>query len=236
MSFPKILIACPTYEGMSYCLDEFLTAVRSLTYKNVDILIADNSKDNSYADRIRRQGFNVIRYERRTSAKQTLVETRNLLRQKFLNGGYDHFFSVEQDVILTPNIIQELLKHEKEIISGVYYKFKEISEIRTYYPLLMTACDKEGNQILTDEPDCLIRDMYKHEVEEPKLMQVEAAGLGCMMIARKVLEKIGFRYDADKNAYDDMLFALDCKKAGFKIYADTGLKCRHLIEGKPEYQ
>ncbi len=236
MSQPKILIACPTYEGMSYCLDEFLAAIRSLNYSSADILIADNSESESYANRIKDKGFNVIRCKRCASAKQTIIETRNALRQDFLKGDYDHFFSVEQDVILTPTIIEELLKHKKEIISGVYYKFKEISGIRTYYPLLMTACDADGNQMQTDEPDCLIRDMYRHEVEEPRLIQVEAAGLGCMMIARKVLEKIAFRYDESKKAYDDMLFALDAKKAGFRIYADTKLKCRHLIEGKPKYQ
>ena len=39
--FPKVLVGCPTYSGFGYCLDRFLARVKSLSYKNYDVLIAD---------------------------------------------------------------------------------------------------------------------------------------------------------------------------------------------------
>lgn len=232
---PKIFIGVPTYAGMSYCLDEFLECIKNLNYSNFKILFADNSEDNTYSQKLQNKGFEVIKTKRFQNPRQTIVESRNVLREEFLKSGYDYFFSVEQDVMITPNIIYTLLKHQKDIISGVYYKTKEIFGIKTYYPLLMIACDKDGNQITTNQPDCLIRDMYRHEVEDNKLIQVEGSGLGCILITRKVLEKIKFRFEEDKAAFDDMFFALDAKNEKFQIWADTSLKCKHNIDGKLDY-
>ncbi len=232
---PKVLIAIPTYDGMSYCLNEFLEAINKLTYSNFDVLIVDNSKTDEYSEKIRDLGFKVLRSQKFENPRETIVEARNLLRSEFLKGDYDYFFSVEQDVILVPDMIQKMLQHQKDIISGVYYKIREIAGIKNYYPLLMVACDEQGNAIETDKIDCSIRDMYRHEVDGDKLIPVEASGLGCIMILRNVVEKVRFRYDPEKQAFDDMLFALDSKKQGFKIWADTSLKCKHLLEGKPAY-
>ena len=49
---PKVLVGCPTYSGMEYCLDKYAKTVKSLTHPNYDILLVDNSKDNSYNLRI----------------------------------------------------------------------------------------------------------------------------------------------------------------------------------------
>ncbi|MBS3112538.1 hypothetical protein J4418_00430 [Candidatus Woesearchaeota archaeon] len=233
--FPKVLIAIPTYEGMKYCLNDFIIGLKSLIYDNFEVLFVDNSHSDTYFNLIQEQGYAVIKSKRFKNPRETIVNSRNLLRQIFLNGDYDYFFSVEQDVILTSEIIPTMLSLQKEIVSGVYYKTKGALGFKVYYPVLMTACDENGNIIETNKDDCLIRDMYREEVEIGKLIKVEASGLGCVMIARRVLEKVEFRYEEEKNAYDDMFFAIDTKKQGFQIWADTGLKCKHILEGKPEY-
>ena len=45
---PAILIACPTYQGMKYCINEFIQRLNQLTYPNYDILIVDNSNTLDY--------------------------------------------------------------------------------------------------------------------------------------------------------------------------------------------
>ncbi|MFA5142221.1 MAG: glycosyltransferase [Candidatus Woesearchaeota archaeon] len=235
MNQPRVLIACPTYEGMSYCLTEFLDAIKSLTYSNFEVLFVDNSKTDEYSKLIESKGYKVLRTVRFLNNRMNIVNSRNILRDRFIEGGYDYFFSVEQDVVLLPDAIERLLSHGKEIASGVYYKYKEECGFKVWYPVLMTACDKEGNAIVSSEPDCLIRNMYSSEVEGNSLIEIEAAGLGCVMVSRKVLDKIKFRVENGKKSYDDMMFSVDVKKNGFKMYADTSLKCKHLLDGKPEY-
>ncbi len=53
------------------------------------------------------------------------------------------------------------------------------------------------------------------------------------MIHRDVLEKVKFRYDLTNcEGTDDIFFCMDARKEGFKIYADTAIKCKHKISGK----
>ena len=67
---PKILIAIPTYEGMSYCLSEFLDALKKLTYIKFDVLIADNSANDNYSQNLKKKGFKVIRSKRFENSKK----------------------------------------------------------------------------------------------------------------------------------------------------------------------
>ena len=57
-------------------------------------------------------------------------------------------------------------------------------------------------------------------------------GLGQnFLIDRNILEKIKFRYEL--NTFDDRWFFLDLYNLGVKVYADTSLKCKHLIYNRP---
>ena len=49
----RVLVGCPTYEGYKYCLKDYINGVKSLTYPDYDVLIADNSKGNDYAHEIK---------------------------------------------------------------------------------------------------------------------------------------------------------------------------------------
>ena len=66
------------------------------------------------------------------------------------------------------------------------------------------------------------------------LLKIDYCGLGCVLIHRKVLEKVKFRYDTNEGvATDDIFFCIDAREKGFKIYLDTEVKCKHLILGRP---
>jgi len=219
---PRILIGCPTYEGKAYCLEEFVNGLRKMTYKNKDILLVDNSKTDSYKQKLEQLGINVIKDVQVNSPMQTLVNGRNILRQKVLDEGYDYFFSLEQDVVPPPNVLEKLLEHNKQIITAIYwtiYKFKGIQKVR---PLLWRPSQQKDKMIFMNK-EARIHGLYK----------IRMTGLGALLIHRNVLEKIRFRVTSNK-AYDDVSFFNDVIEKGFEAYADTSQQCMHFlnIEGK----
>ncbi len=229
----RVLVGCPTYEGMSYCLKQYIEAIKNLSFDGYDVLLVDNSNNDTYYKKLLSKGVKVLRIMPLEDHRETIVKARNVIKEFVINGNYDYFLSLEQDVIPPKDVIEKLLRHNKKIVSGVYYKYKEINNNKVFYPILMVAVDENGKRIETNDPDCLIRDMYREEIEEDKLMKVEGCGLGCVLIHKEVLEKLSFRVEEGKEAYDDMFFSIDTKKNGFEIFADTSVKCKHfLIESK----
>ena len=78
MNNPKILVAAPTYSIMKYCDERFLSRIKALTYPNYDILIVDNSRENSYFKEIQNQGINVIHDNpQEQNNMKRLVSSRN---------------------------------------------------------------------------------------------------------------------------------------------------------------
>ena len=96
---PKILVGCPTSHHKAYCLKEYAEAVKSLDYPNYDILLVDNSPDEDYINKIKEHGLSVIKGHYFEGARDRIIASRNILRQKAIDEGYDYFFSLEQDVI-----------------------------------------------------------------------------------------------------------------------------------------
>ena len=216
----KILVGCPTSEHKEYCLKEYIEAIKNLSYKNYNILLVDNSKDDRYYNKIKSLGINVIKDKYLERARDRIVHSRNIIREYVLDNGYDYFLSLEQDVIPPKDIIERLLRHDKDIVSGVYFKeFITKSGLKNILPLLYNS--KEGYEYLFQ--------LNEDDISGNKLIKVRGCGLGCVLIKRKVLDVIKFRYDDKNKAFDDMWFSYDANKKGFFIYSDTGVRCKHLI-------
>ena len=214
---PKILVGCPTSDYKEYCLEEYSKAVKSLTYKNYDILLVDNSKNENYIKKIRSFNLPVIKGPYFPGAKKRIIKSRNLLREKAIEGKYDYFLSLEQDIIPPKDIIERLLKAKKDIISAVYFMPRDLE-------LVPMIAIKEG------ESYGYIPFNYVDKSKE--IIRVDYTGLGSLLISRKVIEKIEFKTDA-KPGFDDWWFCKDAKKNNFKIYADTSIKCKHLLNNRP---
>jgi len=69
------------------------------------------------------------------------------------------------------------------------------------------------------------------EIPENELIEVITSGLGCVLIKRKVLENVEFRYEKNKEPWDDVWFCEDARQKGFKVYVDTSVRCKHFIKG-----
>ena len=228
MEYPKVLLGGPVSDHHDYCYEEFLKAVKSLTYPNLDILFVDNSKNEDFYNKIKKD-LPTTRIEYNENVKVRLVESRNLAREKVLKEGYDYLFCLDQDVIPPNNIIEMLIELNKEITSGVYY-----NEFTKYNPTTKTiekrklpiawVLNREGNALVPIREDIM---------NSGKVIKVRTIGTGCILIHRNVLEKIKFRYQNDKDGMDDVFFCTDAVNLGYEIFVDTKIKCEHLYEKRP---
>ncbi|MBI4045040.1 MAG: glycosyltransferase [Candidatus Diapherotrites archaeon] len=231
MPFPRVLVGCPTSEAKAYCLERFLGGLKSLTYQNFEVCLVDNSKTNEYCELLEkhakefeketgkrfavlREGLNIEK------ARQRVVFCRNLLRQKALDEGFDYFFSLEQDVIPPPDIIERLLSHKKEICGGAYLNLMPTGHMSA----VAFKFESEENR-----RNALLTPLGLMNLFPSRLMEVDATGLGAILIHRSVLGKISFRVEEDSTAFDDIFFGRDARNAGYKIFLDSSMFCLHLF-------
>ena len=223
-NYPKVLVACPTNRCKGYILERFVDRVKNLDYPNYDILLVDNSKGNSYYNKIKKLGVPVIKSKYYEDSMTRMIESRNIIRDKVLNEGYDYFFSLEQDVIPRPDVLKILVSHKKNVVAGWYYINHPVPE--NPYVFSRMCCAKEWT---------MVNMKFMHVaptgqvMTENRLMKSSLISLGVCLISRKVLEQIKFKhYYGFPNHHDDTWFCFDCEKKGFKMYTDTDLLVPHF--------
>jgi GT2 family glycosyltransferase len=124
-------------------------------------------------------------------------------------------------MVFPPNIVEMLLKHDKDVVSGLYFLRKMLLPSFRFLK-------EDGNY------------QSSYEFEKNSLIKVDACGLGCMLIKRKVLEKVSsqnqgkplFFTKYEKNSRtkvfgEDTVFCELIKKAGFEIFVATGVVLGH---------
>jgi cellulose synthase/poly-beta-1,6-N-acetylglucosamine synthase-like glycosyltransferase len=52
----KVLVACPIFEGMRYCFNEFIESVKKIDYPSFDILVVDNSRKKDFYEKLKEVG------------------------------------------------------------------------------------------------------------------------------------------------------------------------------------
>lgn len=231
---PKVLVGSPTAAPYAYCLPDWVARVKELTYPNKTAVLVDNSETEAYDKTIDKYGVKAVKdKEFVKDSRLRLPHSRNILRRMVLDEGYDYFLSLEQDVIPPVNVIELLIRHNKKMVSGVYYKYfnieykhegKPVKIVRKLMPLLAGYIPG-----INQKMDFLGAD----DVERPRCFPIRFCGLGCVLIHRDVLAKVPFRADITVKGHDDIWFSNDVFDQGFRMYVDTGVKCKHMISGKP---
>lgn len=218
----SVLLNCPTYDKKKYCLKEWIGAVKNLSYP-CDILLADNSDTDEYASLLQSLGCEVIRTPALDNPRTRVVAARNALRKRFLDGGWSHFFSLEQDVIPPKDAIERLLGQKKDVVAGLYHSLFTLKGVPRVRPLMWKAVDTH------------LMEFMRKEAKTPGLYPVRGTGLGCIMISREVLEKIEFRVVSHGKAFDDLPFCTDAIAQGYPVFLDSSIVCRHIILYEGQY-
>ena len=214
--WPKVLIGIPTYNGKDYCLDEFIESIKKIDYPNKEIIFMDNSDDLMHAEIIRKKGFNTV-YLKAKDYYDKIIRSRNAIRSYFLAKDFDYLFFIDSDVMVPADALQKLVKHDKDIVSGVVYTIWTLEGQTKIRPILFEYNDETTRKIM------------KTKSKTPGLHEIAACGAGCMLVKRKVHAKISFAMPEDKKTSEDYWFCYLAEKQGFKIYADTSVQCKHSI-------
>jgi len=151
------------------------------------------------------------------------VENRHRIMHDFLNGDYDYLISLDSDNPPTRNII-DLVFYDLDIVGCPTPVWANI--LRGDYPIYWNAMDKKD-------------DGFKQHVPSSNgLEEVDAVGTGCIVIARRVLEKLQnslpfideYNSKGFREVGHDYGFCTRAKEAGFKVYAHFGYSCKHFNE------
>ena len=155
-----------------------------------------------------------------TSGSTYLPEARNLVQNQFLERSKNDFlWMLDSDVIPPPGIVEKLLTHmrKKDVrIVGGWYKIKA-------EPYLPVVYHDDG---FDDKGIAKYRQYGNNEVGTG-LAEVDAAGAGCWMVHRSVLEAVGKSPFHMKEGGEDLLFCRKVREAGFKLFIDWSQACAH---------
>ncbi|MBI4096076.1 MAG: hypothetical protein HY438_04400 [DPANN group archaeon] len=235
MPQPKILISAPVSEKYMYCFDDFVKGLKSVNYDNFEIiLIADEVPASSSVkqnadlmlDRLKKEGFKIVFIPWFEKARDRICESHNKMREIVLENNFDYLLTLDMDTIPPPDIVTKLLSHKKDVVSGLYFGQHEIQGQLMQVPFAWVFKSKDGFW-------GRLRYLMPDEFSSGKLIELGMAGTGCVLISKKILEKIKFHYDLSMDAADDRWFFYDCHKSGIQPYLDTGVICTHHWQARP---
>lgn len=215
---PKVLCGCPTNLKKSYILERYVSRLKELTYPNIELVLSDNSADDSFKLDIEKLGIKCLKSPWHEKSRFRIMTSRNQLRQYALDNGFDFYMSIEADVIPPVDIIEKLLIHNKDLVGGWYY----IGDPNYARPCVSQEWKEVGNDKVVQAPPTQV------VMAKNRLMKAFLGSMGIMLISRNVLEKIKFRVLDRFSHHDDTWFFFDCEDNGFELWIDTDLLVVHL--------
>ena len=142
---------------------------------------------------------------------------RNLLAEKNKDIT-DYILMIDDDVLPPMNAIVKLMSHNVDIVSGLYFAKQE-----PHFPQIFKK-NKDSERY-----DCV--EDYKRD----SLIEVDACGGGLLLIKSDVFKKLTqpyFQYipkgEETPRKGEDFFFCEKVKEAGFKIFCDTSVICKHI--------
>ena len=154
----------------------------------------------------------------------SLDRMRNNIVYRAMRDGATHLLMMDADQIYPVNTITRLCSHNLDVVSAMVFR-----RYPPFDPLMFRGRINTHRYIPVDE------------WKEGDLVEVNATGTGCILYNMKVFHAIKppwfefrknprkeFRDKDEKEIGEDFSFCSRLKRAGFKIYVDTGLQVDHL--------
>ncbi|RMD58134.1 hypothetical protein D6825_01935 [Candidatus Woesearchaeota archaeon] len=214
----KILTGVVTNGKLRYALDHMITCISKQSVPSDKLFVVNNGED-AYATLIRSKNLPDSKVVESScsapSRTQRFAEACNLIREHALERDYDYVLLVDGSVMIPALATQLLLLANADVAAGAYLKDFDVGGERVIAPALFK-----------DEGDGNCR-LYTYEgAAIPRVFEVGAAGLGCVLVRRRVLEKVKFRSFSESGV--DSAFFVDARSSGFKCVANTAVKCLNM--------
>lgn len=141
-------------------------------------------------------------------------------RERFLAGDGEALMIVESDIIPPPEAIESLAALQVDCAYGVYrFRVSNVVNVFERYP----GQPRNEGESLSLHPTKLRRAIQSGRVA------CSGGGLGCVLVRRRVLEKIPFRLEG-QTGHCDGFFNRDVMRTGFTQMADMSVICGHKNE------
>ena len=145
------------------------------------------------------------------------AHSRNIIIDQAIEHNCTHVLFIDDDMAFKPNALKQLLEHDVDIISGLYF-----SRAYPHNPLVFDVADDSGA--------CLPMYLFGNE---PRLKEVVAADFGFCLIKTSIFEKLEKPYvrlgELNSEQWcDDIGFFNRVRKAGIKIYCDMECLIGHI--------
>lgn len=142
---------------------------------------------------------------------------RNTGCKAAIEENFKYILFLDDDIIPPLNLLLELPKHNKDIVSGLYFR-----RSLPLLPVMYNETDKKSTPVAPVD----------------KLMEVDLVGAGCLLINTQLLKKMEknwFEWLVDREdlppldrTSEDFTFCRKAKQLGSKIYVDTTMRCEHV--------
>jgi FkbM family methyltransferase len=146
-------------------------------------------------------------------------QVRNLIADWVVRG-YDYLFSVDSDIAFAADTLKRLLAHDRDMVSGLYIQRKPGQHILEVY-----EHNAQGG----------VSNIPYGKIKGRGLVEIASCGFGCVLVKAEVMRAIPyphFKYhsaiDHSNTISEDVDFCRKALARGFKIWADTGIQCRHI--------
>lgn len=151
-------------------------------------------------------------------AGSLIYDSRNKIAAKAIELGTDYLMCFDSDMIFQPDTLERLMAHDKDIVSGLYFR-----RTGTYRPVIFDELDvKDGKAVHHNLDDYPKDDIFK----------VKGIGFGCVLIKTEVLlDMIAAKGDWFTPMYgmgEDLAFCMRANELGYDIWVDPTVKCGHV--------
>jgi hypothetical protein len=232
MKEPKFLIVTPTYDGKDYCMKQYLDTVKKILHQtpNSKCIVVDNSKSTSYLTKLRRHhlqsGVSFYHVPRGKNSRDAITNSMNFGRQYMLRYDYDYMLVLEIDLVPSSDVILRFYSSGKDVVGAWYYIGFEGSKSNPRRPCVFKTVLDPKTRIGGTRP--VSNDEAAQQWLGRGLKQCHGMGLGCTMIARRVVERFPFFTTLRmENKHHDVYFYMDLHNNHVPVFVDTDYVIAH---------
>lgn len=144
---------------------------------------------------------------------------------------YDYMFWIDSDIVFTADQVLQLIKHDKDIVSGCY-----VMHNNQHYPIVI---DMDNDFYLKHgHYDFLDRKRLAERAEQKELFEAAYVGFGFMCVKRGVFESLTYPFFSplhidfgtdhlSEYASEDVSWCIRVREKGYKVLIDPTVQVAH---------